>query len=159
MKARSGAAAIPCAAPARGAVCGIRPENRTSARSPREAMNRVEPRFTVKLLTHDSQQTWYNRGDTPAVVPCLCRPHGDEWWRTSFRSAWQGREKWFSVGERLRYSVKILGARRPLCQTEPKERERRMNDRTDIVPALEAAQVQGGLRLWWFGGPSYAIKS
>lgn len=34
-----------------------------------------------------------------------------------------------------------------------------MNDRTDIVPALEAAQVRGGLRLWWFGGPSYAIKS
>lgn len=34
-----------------------------------------------------------------------------------------------------------------------------MNDRTDIVPALEAFAVSEGLRLWWFGGPSYAIKS
>ena len=34
-----------------------------------------------------------------------------------------------------------------------------MEDRTDIVPALEAQQVESGLRLWWFGGPSYAIKS
>lgn len=34
-----------------------------------------------------------------------------------------------------------------------------MNDRSDIVPTLEARQVDEGLRLWWFGGPSYAIKS
>src|SRR5437870_3659669 len=34
-----------------------------------------------------------------------------------------------------------------------------MQDRHDIVPALEAAQVERGLRLWWFGGPSYALKS
>ena len=34
-----------------------------------------------------------------------------------------------------------------------------MKDRTDIVPALEAAAVESGARLWWFGGPSYAIKT
>ncbi len=34
-----------------------------------------------------------------------------------------------------------------------------MQDRHDIVPALEAARVERGLRLWWFGGPSYALKS
>jgi L-ascorbate 6-phosphate lactonase len=34
-----------------------------------------------------------------------------------------------------------------------------MNDRSDIVPALEAQPVTSGLRLWWFGGPSYALKS
>ncbi len=34
-----------------------------------------------------------------------------------------------------------------------------MRDRDDIVPAIEAAPVTSGLRLWWFGGPSYAIKS
>ncbi len=33
------------------------------------------------------------------------------------------------------------------------------DDRHDIVPALEAQQVASGLRLWWFGGPSYALKS
>lgn len=34
-----------------------------------------------------------------------------------------------------------------------------MSDRSDIVPALEATQVESGLRLWWFGGPSYAITT
>lgn len=34
-----------------------------------------------------------------------------------------------------------------------------MDDRYDIVPKLEARDVESGLRLWWFGGPSYAIKS
>lgn len=34
-----------------------------------------------------------------------------------------------------------------------------MNDRTDIVPALEAYQAESGQRLWWFGGPSYALGS
>ncbi len=34
-----------------------------------------------------------------------------------------------------------------------------MRDRDDIVPAVEAAPVTSGLQLWWFGGPSYAIKS
>ena len=34
-----------------------------------------------------------------------------------------------------------------------------MQDHHDIVPAMEAYPVTAGLRLWWFGGPSYAIKS
>src|SRR5438067_12123820 len=34
-----------------------------------------------------------------------------------------------------------------------------MNDRTDVVRAIEAQEVPRGLRLWWLGGPSYAIKS
>jgi L-ascorbate metabolism protein UlaG (beta-lactamase superfamily) len=34
-----------------------------------------------------------------------------------------------------------------------------MNERHDIVPAMEAYPVESGLRLWWYGGPSYAIKS
>lgn len=33
------------------------------------------------------------------------------------------------------------------------------DDRSDLVPALEAYTVESGLRLWWFGGPSYALKS
>jgi L-ascorbate metabolism protein UlaG (beta-lactamase superfamily) len=34
-----------------------------------------------------------------------------------------------------------------------------LNDRHDIVQDMEAANVEDGLRLWWFGGPSYALKS
>jgi len=34
-----------------------------------------------------------------------------------------------------------------------------MRDHHDKVAALEAYPVTEGLRLWWFGGPSYAIKS
>ena len=34
-----------------------------------------------------------------------------------------------------------------------------MQDHHDIVAAMEAYPVGEGLRLWWFGGPSYAIKS
>ena len=34
-----------------------------------------------------------------------------------------------------------------------------MNDRTDVVRAIEAQEVPRGLRLWWLGGPSYALKS
>jgi L-ascorbate 6-phosphate lactonase len=34
-----------------------------------------------------------------------------------------------------------------------------MNERTNVVPAIEAHEVSSGLRLWWLGGPSYAIKS
>ncbi len=34
-----------------------------------------------------------------------------------------------------------------------------MSDRHDLVPAIEAATVTSGLRLWWFGGPSYVIRS
>jgi len=34
-----------------------------------------------------------------------------------------------------------------------------MIDRDDIVPPMESATVDAGLRLWWFGGPSYALKS
>lgn len=34
-----------------------------------------------------------------------------------------------------------------------------MTDRADLVPAVEATTVEEGLRLWWFGGPSYALKS
>jgi len=33
------------------------------------------------------------------------------------------------------------------------------NDRHDVVPAMEAYPMRSGLRLWWFGGPSYAIRS
>src|SRR5579875_3868754 len=40
-----------------------------------------------------------------------------------------------------------------------REGEVEMTDRADIVPAVEAATVEEGLRLWWFGGPSYALKS
>src|SRR5919198_3536034 len=34
-----------------------------------------------------------------------------------------------------------------------------MNDRTDVVPAIEAHEVSSGLSLWWLGGPSYETKS
>lgn len=34
-----------------------------------------------------------------------------------------------------------------------------MDEGTDIVPAVEAHRVENGLRLWWCGGPSYALKS
>jgi L-ascorbate 6-phosphate lactonase len=34
-----------------------------------------------------------------------------------------------------------------------------MEDRHDLVPAMEAATVEDGVRLWWFGGPSYAIRT
>lgn len=34
-----------------------------------------------------------------------------------------------------------------------------MGDRHDLAPTMEAYAVESGLRLWWFGGPSYAIKS
>src|ERR671937_1827158 len=34
-----------------------------------------------------------------------------------------------------------------------------MNERTNVVPAIEAHEVSSGLRLWWLGGPSYAIRS
>ena len=34
-----------------------------------------------------------------------------------------------------------------------------MHDRTNVVPAIEAHEVTSGLRLWWLGGPSYALKS
>lgn len=34
-----------------------------------------------------------------------------------------------------------------------------MNDRHDVVPTIEATQVEDGMRLWWFGGPSYAIRT
>ncbi|MDB5057609.1 MAG: Zn-dependent hydrolase of the beta-lactamase fold-like protein [Chloroflexi bacterium] len=34
-----------------------------------------------------------------------------------------------------------------------------MNDRHDVVQNLEATPVRSGLRLWWLGGPSYALKS
>jgi L-ascorbate 6-phosphate lactonase len=32
-------------------------------------------------------------------------------------------------------------------------------DRHDVVPAMEALPLHSGLRLWWFGGPSYAIRT
>jgi hypothetical protein len=34
-------------------------------------------------------------------------------------------------------------------------------DRHDVVPAMEAYPVHHdhGMRLWWFGGPSYAIRT
>jgi L-ascorbate 6-phosphate lactonase len=34
-----------------------------------------------------------------------------------------------------------------------------LGDRHEVVPAMEAFAVESGLRLWWFGGPSYAIRS
>jgi L-ascorbate 6-phosphate lactonase len=34
-----------------------------------------------------------------------------------------------------------------------------MNEHTNVVSAIEAHEVRRGLRLWWLGGPSYAIKS
>jgi L-ascorbate 6-phosphate lactonase len=34
-----------------------------------------------------------------------------------------------------------------------------LGDRHDVVPAMEAYPVTSGLRLWWFGGPSYAIRT
>ena len=34
-----------------------------------------------------------------------------------------------------------------------------MNERTNVVPTIEAHEVSSGLRLWWLGGPSYALKS
>jgi L-ascorbate 6-phosphate lactonase len=33
------------------------------------------------------------------------------------------------------------------------------NDRHDVAPAMEAASVGSGMCLWWFGGPSYAIRT
>ena len=34
-----------------------------------------------------------------------------------------------------------------------------LGDRHDVAPAMEAYPLASGLRLWWFGGPSYAIRS
>src|SRR5919204_6558069 len=34
-----------------------------------------------------------------------------------------------------------------------------MNEGTNVVSTIEAHEVGSGLRLWWLGGPSYAIKS
>lgn len=33
-----------------------------------------------------------------------------------------------------------------------------LGDRHDVVPAMEGYPLTKGLRLWWFGGPSYAIR-
>jgi L-ascorbate 6-phosphate lactonase len=40
-----------------------------------------------------------------------------------------------------------------------KETLKMLGDRHDVVPAMEAYPMESGLRLWWFGGPSYAIRS
>ena len=34
-----------------------------------------------------------------------------------------------------------------------------VSNRANIVPALEECRVERGLRLWWLGGPSYALKT
>src|SRR5438874_12977829 len=34
-----------------------------------------------------------------------------------------------------------------------------MNEHTNVVPTIETHEVRSGLRLWWLGGPSYALKS